>query len=138
MTLQSMPVDTAQLEFRYHGASEYKAYNKETNQKDPNQARDENTGYPIYTIRCQVLFRAERQSGMITVRVPLPEPPAENLEFEHPVTFGGVISKTWNMEGRDGQTWTAATMGVLDGYNAQPAGGSTGRKATKVTADAAA
>lgn len=137
MTLQSMPVDTSQLEFRYHGASEYKAYNKDTNQKDPNQARDENTGYGIYTIRCQVLFRAERQSGMITVRVPLPEPPAEAMEFEHPVTFGGVISKTWNMEGRDGQTWTASTMGVLQNHG-QPAPNGNGRKATKVTADVAA
>ncbi|MGH1493651.1 MAG: hypothetical protein ACRBK7_30355 [Acidimicrobiales bacterium] len=136
-----MPVDTSQLEFRYHGASEYKAYNKDTNQKDPNQARDENTGYGIYTIRCQVLFRAERQSGMITVRVPLQEPPAENMEFEHPVTFGAVISKTWNMEGRDGQTWTASTTAILDGYSAQPAADnstSSSRKATKVTADAAA
>ena len=86
MTLQTMPVDTAQLEFRYHGAAEYRAFNKDTNKKDDAQARDDDTGYPLYTIRCQVLFRDERQSGMIAVRVPLAEPPAENMDFEGTVS----------------------------------------------------
>ena len=137
MTLQTMPVDTAELEFRYHGASEYRAFNKDTNKKDEHQARDEDTGYPLYTVRCQVLFRSERQSGMIAVRVPLLEAPKEDMEFEHPVTFGGVTSKTWNMEGRDGQTWTAKTMGVLDSYTATPAASTSSRKSSKAAADAA-
>jgi len=107
-----MPLDTSQLEFRYHGASEYRAFNKETEKKDKEQARCEDTGYPIFSVRCQVLFREERESGLITVRVPLPEPPPEDLDFEHPVTFGKVTSKSWNMEGRDGQTWIAKTMGI--------------------------
>ncbi|MGH1491794.1 MAG: hypothetical protein ACRBK7_20795 [Acidimicrobiales bacterium] len=112
MSLQTMPLDTSCLEFRYHGASEYRAFNKDTEKKDKDQARCEDTGYPIYTIRCQVLFREERESGLITVRVPLPEKPSEDLDFEHPVTFGKVTSKSWNMEGRDGQTWIAKTMGI--------------------------
>ncbi len=114
MSLQTMPIDTTSLEFRYHGASEYRAFNKETEKKDKEQARCPDTGYPIFSVRCQVLFREERESGLITVRVPLPEAPSEDLEFEHPVTFGKVTSKSWNMEGRDGQTWTAASMALVD------------------------
>ena len=137
MSLQTMPIDTSQLEFRYHGASEYRAFNKETNKKDEHQARDEDTGYPIFTIRCQVLFREQRESGLISVRVPLVSPPAEDLEFEQPVSFDSATSKNWNMEGRDGQTWTAKSMNVLTGTATQPAATSS-RKASKATADAAA
>ena len=139
MSLQTMPIDTSQLEFRYHGASEYRAFNKDTEKKEKEQARDEDTGYPIYTIRCQVLFREMRESGLISVRVPLPAPPTEDLEFEQPVRFEGATSKNWNMDGRDGQTWIAKTMTIVGGASGQPAPtGSNGRKATKVTADAAA
>ncbi len=118
MSLQTMPIDTTQLEFRYHGASEYRAFNKDTEKKDKEQARCEDTGYPIFSVRCQVLFRTQRESGLITVRVPLPEPPSEDLDFEHSVTFGGVTSKSWNMEGRDGQTWIAKSMGLGTGSGA--------------------
>ena len=138
MSLQTMPIDTSQLEFRYHGASEYRAFNKDTEKKEKEQARDENTGYPIFTIRCQVLFREQRESGLISVRVPLPAPPAEDLEFEQPVRFEGATSKNWNMEGRDGHTWIAKTMTVLGGASSQAVTNGSGRKATKVTADAAA
>jgi hypothetical protein len=110
MTLQLMPVDTTRLEFRYHGASEYYEYNRDTNQRSTEQARDENTGFPIYTVRCQVLYRDQRQSGMIAIRVLLAQPPADDVEFEAPVAFGGVDARTWNMDGRDGQTWTAESM----------------------------
>ena len=120
MTLQLMPVDTSRLEFRYHGASEYKEYNRDTNQRSDDQARDKDTGYPIYTVRCQVLYRGQRQAGMIAIRVPLAEPPAEDVEFEAPVVFGEVDARTWNMEGRDGQTWTAQSMGFV-GNTAKPA-----------------
>ena len=138
MSLQTMPIDTSQLEFRYHGASEFKAFNKETEKRDDEQARDEDTGYPIFTIRCQVLYRAQRESGLITVRVPLPAPPAEDLEFEQPIRFEGTTSKSWNMEGQDGQTWTAKTMTIVGGPSAPPAPNGNGRKASKVTAADAA
>ena len=138
MTLPTKPIDTTQLEFRYQGASEYRAYNSDTDRRDEHQARDENTGYPIFTIRCQVLFRAQRESGLITVRVPLPAPPAEDLEFEQPIRFESATSKSWNMEGRDGQTWTAKTMTIVGGPSASPAPNGNGRKATKVTAADAA
>ena len=135
MSLQTMPIDTTSLEFHYHGASEYKAFNKETNKKDEHQARDENTGYPIFPIRCQVLFREERESGLITVRVPLPVAPADDMEFEHPVTFGNVTSKSWNMEGRDGQTWIAKSMGVETAGSTASASPTT--RKTKASAEAA-
>ena len=137
MSLQTMPLDTTALEFRYHGASEYRAFNKETEKKDKEQARCTDTGYPIFSIRCQVLFREERESGLITVRVPLPEAPTEDLEFEHPVTFGKVTSKSWNMEGRDGQTWIAKSMGIGTAGGAASAPGtppSPARKAKAVEA----
>ena len=110
MSLQTMPIDTTALEFRFHGASEYRAFNSDLEQREKDQARDEDTGYPIYTIRCQVLYREARESGMIAVRVPLATPPGDDIEFEHAITFNGVTSKSWRMEGRDGQTWTAKTM----------------------------
>ena len=110
MTLQLMPVDTNRLEFRYHGASEYREFDRETEKRADQQARHPDTGYPIFTVRCQVLYRDQRQAGMITIRVPLAEPPGEGVEFEAPVAFGGVDARTWNMDGRDGQTWTADTM----------------------------
>jgi hypothetical protein len=113
MTLQIMPVDTSKLEFRYHGASEYFEYDRDTNKRNPDQARDTETGYPIYTVRCQVLFRDQRSAGMIAVRVPLPEPPADDLDFEHPITFHDVTARPWNMDGKDGQTWNAGAMKTL-------------------------
>ena len=57
MTLQLMPIDTTRLEFRYHGASEYFEYDRDTNKRSVEQARDTDTGYPIFTVRCQVLYR---------------------------------------------------------------------------------
>ncbi len=112
MTLKTMPIDASVLEFRYHGATEYKAYNRETEKRDKAQAVDEATGDPIYTIRCQVLFRDERESGLITVRVPLKNPPPKDdeVEFEAVVAFTSIRSKSWSMDGRDGQTWTATSM----------------------------
>ena len=119
MAIQTFAIDTSLYEFRYHGASEYKAYNRETEKRNTEQARDEDTGYPIYSVRCQVLFRELRESGIITIRVPLTEPPGDDVEFEAPVKFSGVTAKPWNMDGRDGQTWTAQTMGFVG--NRQPA-----------------
>lgn len=137
MSLQTMPIDTSQLEFRYHGASEFRAFNRDTEKREKEQARDEDTGFPIFTIRCQVLFREQRESGLISVRVPLAASPPEDLDFEHPIGFDGATSKNWNMEGRDGQTWTAKAMTVLRGSSSPPAP-SNGRKPAKVTADTAA
>ncbi len=110
MAIQTFAIDTSVYEFRYHGASEYRAYNRDTEKREKEQARDEDTGYPIYSVRCQVLFRELRESGIITIRVPLAEPPGDGVEFEAPVKFSGVTAKPWNMDGRDGQTWTAQTM----------------------------
>ena len=129
MTLQIMPVDTTKLEFRYHGATAFHEYDRDTNKRSTDQARDPNTGYPIFTVRCQVLYRTERQAGMIAVRVPLSEPPSEDLEFEHPVSFSDVTAKSWNMDGRDGQTWTAAAMSVAGAQAAPPAPPTETRKA---------
>ena len=113
MSLQTMPIDTTALEFRYHGASEYKAYNRDTEKREKEQARDDDTGYPVYTVRCQVLFRELRESGLIAIRVPLAQPPGDDIDFEAPVKFTGVTAKPWNMDGRDGQTWTAQTMAFV-------------------------
>jgi hypothetical protein len=135
MTLQLMPVDTTRLEFRYHGASEYKEFNRDTAKRSDEQAHDKDTGYPIFTVRCQVLYRDQRQAGMIAIRVPLPEPPSEDVEFEAPVAFGGVDARTWNMDGRDGQTWTAASMALVDvGKPTAPPVPSTGNGKAKAPA----
>jgi hypothetical protein len=133
MTLQLMPVDTSRLEFRYHGASEYKEYDRDTNQRSSEQARDKDTGYPVYTVRCQVLYRGQRQSGQITIRVPLAQPPDEDVEFEAPVVFGGVDARTWNMDGRDGQTWTAESMAFANSTPPAPPA-SSGNGKTKAAA----
>jgi hypothetical protein len=50
---------------------------------------------------------------MIAIRVPLPEPPSEDMEFEQAVAFTDVDARTWNMDGRDGQTWTANAMTLV-------------------------
>jgi hypothetical protein len=137
MTLQLMPIDTTRLEFRYHGASEYFEYDRDTNKRSGEQARHTDTGYPIYTVRCQVLYRDQRQAGMIAIRVPLAEPPAEDIEFEAPVVFGGVDSRPWNMEGRDGQTWTAESMAFVGpGKPATPPAPATGSGKAKAPAAA--
>jgi hypothetical protein len=120
-----MPIDTARLEFRYHGASEYYEFDRATEKRASEQARDADTGYPIYTVRCQVLYRGQRQAGMIAIRVPLADPPADDVEFEAPVAFGMVDTRTWNMEGRDGQTWTAGSMAFV-GATKTPAPAPTG------------
>ena len=128
MSLQTMPIDISQLEFRYHGASEYKAYNSDTDKRETDQARDEDTGYPIFVVRCQVLFRDVRESGLISVRVPMASPPPKDLDFEHPVAFTGATAKSWRMEGRDGQTWTAKSITILDASGAQPGPSSTNNR----------
>ena len=135
MTLQLMPVDTTRLEFRYHGTSEYYEYNRDTEKRSDEQARHKDTGYPIYTVRCQVLYRDQRQAGMIAIRVPLAEPPSEDVEFEAPVAFGGVDARTWNMDGRDGQTWTAESMAFIGaGKPAAPPAPSSGNGKAKAAA----
>ncbi len=57
---------------------------------------------------------------MITIRVPLAEPPPRTSSSKPPVAFGEVDARTWNMEGRDGQTWTAQSMGFVGGKPAAP------------------
>ena len=138
MSLQTMPIDTTQLEFRYHGASEFKPYDRETEKRSKEQARDDDTGFPIYTVRCQVLCRELRESGLISVRVPLVDKPSDSMEFEQPVTFSGVFAKPWSMDGNSGQTWTAKTMTVLDGIGSQPATPPTSSRKTSKTEAAAA
>ena len=72
---------------------------------------------------------------MIAIRVPLPERPSEDVEFEAPVVFGGVDSRPWNMEGRDGQTWTATSMALVDvGKPTAPPAPSTGNGKAKAPA----
>ena len=133
-----MPIDTTALEFRYHGASEFKPYNRDTEKREKDQARDEDTGYPIYTVRCQVINRELRESGLISVRVPLLDKPADAMEFEQPITFAGVYAKPWNMEGNSGQTWTAKTMTSLSDASSQPATPpAASRKSTKAEPAAA-
>jgi len=138
MSLQTMPIDTSVLEFRYHGASEFKPYDRDAEKRSKDQARDEDTGFLIYTIRCQVIYRELRESGLISIRVPLPDKPSDLMEFEQSVTFTGVSAKPWNMDGNSGQTWTARTMTVLDGIASQPATPpASSRKASKTEAAAA-
>jgi hypothetical protein len=119
MTLQTMPVDTRRLEFRYHGCSEYREYDRDTEKRSEHQARDEDTGYPVFSVRCQVVYRGQRQSGQIVVRVPLATPPADDTAFEQLVTFTDVDARTWSMDGRDGQTWSASAMTIGQPGNGQ-------------------
>lgn len=138
MSLQTMPIDTTALEFRYHGASEFKPYDRDTEKRSKEQARDEDTGYLIYTVRCQVIYRELRESGLISVRVPLANKPSDSMEFEQSITFTGVSAKPWNMDGNSGQTWTAKTMTVLDGIGSQPTNPpASARKSSKTEAAAA-
>ena len=138
MAIQTFTLDATSYEFRYHGASEFKPYDRETEQRSKEQARDEDTGFLIYTVRCQVVNRELRESGIITIRVPLADKPSDSMEFEQPVSFTSITAKPWNMDGNSGQTWTAKTMTVLSSNGSQPATPpASTRKASKTEAAAA-
>lgn len=133
MSLQTKPIDTSVLEFRFNGASEYKAFNQTTRKKEEHQAIDDDSRLPIYSIRCQVVYREMEESGIITVRVPLAIKP--DLGFEDLVQFEGAHSKDWAMEGNQGQTWTAKSMTVASSAPpVAPSSSGTSRKKAEVTA----
>lgn len=106
--LNTKPIDTRQLRFMYSGSTEHYEYNRDTGKRSEEQTRDDDTGYPIWKIRCVVAYRAAMEHGEITVVVPHPDPPA--AEFESEVQFTEMTVKDWSMDGRQGQTWHAESF----------------------------
>ena len=109
MALQNMPIDTTNLTFRYSGATEH--FQWDDGERAKEQSRDENTGLPLYKVRCVVSYRAKEEAGEISVLVPCSEPPA--AEFESHVMFTDMHVKPWSMNGSNGQSWAAASFAAL-------------------------
>ena len=120
-----MPIDTTNLTFRYSGASEHYAWDDGERAKD--QSRDEDTGLPLYKVRCVVSYRLKEEAGEISVVVPCAEPPA--AEFESHVMFTEMHVKSWNMNGSSGQSWTAASFAAV-APTAPPSTSSSSRRKT--------
>ncbi len=106
--LNTKPIDTRHLKFRYSGTAEHYTYDRDTNTRIPGQTRDEATGCPLWKVRCVVSYKAAMEHGEITVVVPHPEPPT--AEFESEVNFTDVTVKDWAINGNQGQTWHAETF----------------------------
>ncbi len=126
MALQTMPIDATNLTFRYSGAAEHYAWDDGERAKD--QSRDEDTGLPLYKVRCVVSYRLKEEAGEISVVVPCAEPPA--AEFESHVMFTEMHVKSWNMNGSSGQSWTAASFAAV-APTAPPSSASSRRKTTE-------
>ena len=106
--LSTKPIDASQLTFRYSGAAEHYEYNRDTEKRASEQTRDEDTGQPLWKVRCVAVYKTKGEHGEITVTVPASEPPA--AEFDSEIMFSGLTVKDWAMNGNQGQTWHAATF----------------------------
>ncbi|MFV0522983.1 MAG: hypothetical protein ACK5RL_00570 [Acidimicrobiales bacterium] len=106
--LSTKPIDTNQLTFRYSGAAEHYEYDRATERRATEQTRDEDTGYPLWKVRCVAVYRTGGEHGEITVTVPHSEPPA--AEFDSEIAFTGLTVKDWSINGNQGQTWHAASF----------------------------
>ena len=71
--LSTKPIDTRNLTFRYSGTAEHYEYDRETEKRMTTQTRDQNTGYPVWKVRCVAVYRAAGEHGEITVTVPHPD-----------------------------------------------------------------
>ena len=130
MALQNMPIDTTNLTFRYSGAAEHFAWDDGVRAKE--QSRDEDTGLPLFKVRCVVSYRAKEEAGEISVMVPCTEPPT--AEFESHVMFTDMHVKPWTMNGSSGQSWTASSFAAI--APTTPPNATSGRR--KTTEEAAA
>jgi hypothetical protein len=109
--LSTKPIDASKLTFRYSGAAEHYEYNRDTEKRASEQTRDEDTGQPLWKVRCVAVYKTQGEHGEITVTVPHPEPPA--AEFEPEIVFTDMTVKDWAMNGNQGQTWHAGTLGSV-------------------------
>ncbi len=103
--LSSKPIDASKLKFRYSGATEHYEYDRATEKRAEHQTRDENTGMPVWKVRCVAIYQNAGEHGEITVSVPHPVPPT--AEFDSFITFTNPTVKDWSMNGNQGQTWHA-------------------------------
>jgi hypothetical protein len=126
MALQTLPIDATNLTFRYSGAAEHFTWDDGERAKE--QSRDEDTGLPLFKVRCVVSYRAKEEAGEISVVVPCSEPPA--AEFESHVMFTDLHVKPWSMNGSSGQSWAAASFTALSPTTPPSSTGSSGRKKT--------
>jgi hypothetical protein len=106
--LSTKPIDANQLTFRYSGAAEHYEYDRDTQKRAAEQTRNEDTGHPLWKIRCVAVNRAAGEHGEITVTVPHPEPPA--AEFDSEISFTDMTVKDWSINGNQGQTWHATSF----------------------------
>ena len=106
--LSTKPIDATQLTFRYSGSAEHYEYDRDTEKRLKDQTRDEDTGMPVWKIRCVAVFKAAGEHGEITVTVPHPEPPA--AAFDSEISFTEMTVKDWSINGNQGQTWHAASF----------------------------
>jgi len=106
--LSTKPIDANQLTFRYSGTGEHYEYDRDTEKRAKEQTRDEDTGYPLWKVRCVAVFKQAGEHGEITVTVPHPAPPA--AEFDSEISFTEMTVKDWSMNGNQGQTWHAGTF----------------------------
>jgi len=137
--LSTKPIDTSQLTFRYSGAAQHYEYDRNTQERLEDQTIDvdehgQGTGMPLWKVRCVAVYKAGGEHGEITVTVPHPTPPA--AEFDSEITFTTVTVKDWSMNGKDGQTWRAATFQAAQPTAPPSAGNGTATK--KATAGAGA
>ncbi len=134
MLSTNKPIDANQLTFRYSGTGEHYEYDRDTEKRADTQTIDvdENgvgSGMPLWKVRCVAVYKAGGEHGEITVTVPHPTPPA--AEFDSEITFTDVTVKDWSMNGKDGQTWRAATFNAAQPTAPPSAGnGTAGKKAT--------
>ena len=106
--LTTKPIDASQLTFRYSGAAEHFEYDRETEKRAKVQTRHEETGFPLWKVRCVAVYRKGGEHGEITVTVPNGEIPA--AEFDSEIMFSDLTVKDWSMNGNQGQTWHAETF----------------------------
>jgi hypothetical protein len=106
--LSTKPIDASELTFRYSGTAEHFEYDRDTEKRAKEQTRDEDTGYPLWKIRCVAVYKQVGEHGEITVTVPHPEPPA--AEFDSEIDFTSMTVKDWSMNGNQGQTWHASSF----------------------------
>lgn len=106
--LSTKPIDTTQLTFRYSGTAEHYEYDRATERRASDQTRHEDTGYPLWKVRCVAVYRNAGEHGEITVTVPNAEPPV--AEFDTEIRFTGLTVKDWAINGNQGQSWTAESF----------------------------
>ncbi len=107
-TINKFTIKTEDLRFRYVATAEH--YLWVDGVRATSQARDENTGQPLWKIRVMIVDPANSQAGSATVTVPATEPPVTG--FEEPIEFDGLAVKFWLSKGTLGQSFTATAVKI--------------------------